>query len=352
MFKKMTKKIQILTDYKGFFGSKQYSRIYRGGMDIARIAELLRDYNFEVGILKFSEIEISKIVKEKPIVLYTSQEDRNGFYKSYIEDIIFHLESEGVFVIPRFEYLKAHNNKVAMELLRERSGYKPIQTIQTRVFGTAEEIRNQVDTFAFPVVIKAAAGSMSKGVAKADNSDELWKMSLDVSVSPEMKSDFKDLLRGIKYGRKYVKESTHRNKFIVQNFITGLSNDWKVLVYHNLCYILYRGVRTNDFRASGSGKFVFNKEIPKGILDYAIAIKNHFKVPHISLDIGFDGTKFHLIEFQFINFGTTTIEKSDFWFEKNEDTWLLKEGKSDLEEMYINSIVEFLKEQDQHFTNG
>ena len=77
-------------------------------------------------------------------------------------------------------------------------------------------------------------------------------------------------------------------------------------------------------------------------MDFAFEIKNHFKVPNISLDIGFDGKKFHLIEFQFLYFGTTTIEKSPFWFEKDDDSWKLNEGESELEKVYVESIVEFI----------
>ena len=74
-------------------------------------------------------------------------------------------------------------------------------------------------------------------------------------------------------------------------------------------------------------------------------MKNHFKVPNISLDIGFDGKKFHLIEFQFLYFGTTTIEKSPFYFEKYDNSWLLNKGKCELEKVYVDSIVGLLREK-------
>ena len=86
-------------------------------------------------------------------------------------------------MLPRFEYLKAHNNKVAMELLRERAGYKPIQTIHTKVFGTFEEIKDKTSEFSYPVVIKIAGGSMSKGVSKAENPDELLIAARNISKS-------------------------------------------------------------------------------------------------------------------------------------------------------------------------
>jgi len=50
----------------------------------------------------------------------------------------------------------------------------------------------------------------------------------------------------------------HRSKFIVQEFIPDLSNDWKVLVFWDKYYVLRRKNRPNDFRASGSGLFSFD----------------------------------------------------------------------------------------------
>jgi len=337
----MTNQIVIITDYKGFFSSKQKSPLYRGGMDIPKLITIFRQYGFDVKVMQFPDIRIEEIVKNNPLVLYTSSEDLGDLYKSYIEDAVFHLQEAGVRVFPKFSYLRAHNNKVAMEFLRMRSDFRPIQTIQSYVFGTLEELEQNIQNCLFPVVIKTAEGAKSRGVAKADNPQELIKIVKDLSRARHYRHDLKELLRKIKYGGTYVRESFYRKKFVVQNFIPNLNNDWKVLVYGHRCYVLFRGNRKNDFRASGSGKFEFRKDIPPGILDYVFNIKEFFNVPHISLDIGFDGEHFHLIEFQFIHFGTTTIEKAPFHFERNGE-WVCVENASDLEVVYVESIVRFL----------
>jgi len=336
------KNILILTDYKGFFGSKQRSSIYRGGMDILKLIDLLSQYGFNVETINFNNLRIEEIVKKSPVVLYTSSEDMGELYKSYIEDVVFHLQEAGVKVVPKFSYLRAHNNKTAMELLRLRSDFEPIQTISSYVFGTLEELRQNIDKLSFPAVIKTSEGAKSRGVAKAKNSTELLNIAKHLSRSLYFKHDVKELLRKIKYRDVYVRESFYRKKFIVQNFIPNLSNDWKVLVYGNRCYILYRGNRKNDFRASGSGKFEFRRDLPQGILDYATQIKEFFSIPHISLDIGFDGERFHLLEFQFIYFGSTTLEMAPFYFTKSNNQWDIIEGPSILEEVYAQSIVDYL----------
>lgn len=335
-------RIVLLVDYKQFFGSKQKSVIYRGGMDIPKLIKLFQARNYNAKAINFSSINYDEIKNDNPIVLYTSSEDQTGFYKSFIENIIFHLQDSGIRVVPNFTYLQVHNNKVAMELLRQRSDYLLIKTIQSKMFGTIDELKHNIKNFSFPVVIKSAAGAMSRGVARAENTDELIEIAKRIARSRNLPHDLKELLRKLKYRKNYVRESFYRNKFIIQNYIPNLDNDWKVLVYGNRCYALYRGNRTHDFRASGSGKFIFKKEIPPGLLDYAVGIKRYFNVPHISLDIGYDGRQFHLIEFQFLYFGTTTLEKSPFYFELKNDQWLIREEKSDLEDVYVQSVVDFL----------
>lgn len=338
------KEIILLTDYKGFFGSKQKSDIYRGGMDIPKLINLFQLQGYSVKALNFCHLNLQEVLQTQPIIIYTSAEDKNGIYKSFIEDIIYSLEEHNVMVLPRYSYLKAHNNKVFMELLRGMSDYGLIKTIHSHLFGSLEELELNLSLINYPVVIKSSSGAMSRGVAKAKNAKELIKIARKISTSQNLFHDIKELLRSIKYRKNYIRESFHRNKFIVQNFISGLNNDWKVLVYNNKCFVLYRSNRKNDFRASGSGKFEFRKDLPDGLLDFALSIRDYFTVPQISLDIGYDGKNFHLIEFQFLHFGTTTIEKSMFYFEKIGEKWNCINGKSDLEEVYVQSIVGFIKE--------
>jgi len=334
--------IVILTDYKDFFGSKQKSPIYRGGMDLPKLLKLFKEHGYEARTSNFSDLNIHDLLRYRPQILFTSSEDKNGLYKSFIEDVIYNLENLGLKIIPSFSCLKAHNNKVAMELLRERSSLESIHTITSRVFGSIEELRKTCHSFTFPVVLKPASGAMSRGVGKANNQYELIKLAKRISRSLDVWHDMMEILRKIKYRTAYHRESFYRSKFIIQNFIPGLENDWKVLVYGDKCFVLYRGNREKDFRASGSGKFIFRRDLPEGLLDFAYGIKEHFRVPNISLDIGFDGKTFHLIEFQFLYYGTTTVEKSPFWFEKYDNSWLTYEGKSDLEEVYVKSVVDFI----------
>lgn len=343
------KHIILLTDYKDIFGSKQYSHIYRGGMDIARIIELFNKDGFHATIRPISEVPNTNYDKNNTFFIYTSSEDKFDLYKSYIEDIILHLDQLEYHVIPKYLYLRAHNNKVSMELIRSQYKNNFINSISSQVFGSLDELYVSKIDFSYPVVIKKAIGAMSRGVFLANNYSELIKYAKKASQSFNILHDLKEKLRKVKYRNKYILESPFRNKFIVQSFIPSLNNDWKVLVYWNKVFILYRGNRKHDFRASGSGCFEFKKEIPEGILDFAFSVRRIFDVPNISLDVGYSKGKFYLFEFQFINFGTTTLEKSPFYFEKINNNWELKEDNSVLEDVYAYSIINFLNNSESNF---
>ena len=48
----------ILTDYKGFFESKQKTAIYRGGMDINRIISHFKEFDYDVFAIPITKIKI------------------------------------------------------------------------------------------------------------------------------------------------------------------------------------------------------------------------------------------------------------------------------------------------------
>ena len=171
-----------------------------------------------------------------------------------------------------------------------------------------------------------------------------FNLPIELCSSRFFLKDFRDFLRK-KIHPNYTRESLSRKKFIVQNLIPKLENDWKVLIYGNKYYVLKRYVRDNDFRASDSGKFVFEEDLPKGFLDYCMHVFKKLGVPNLSIDVGYDGENLFIIELQAIYFGTYTIEESPFCYENTGQDWKLVRGKSILEEEYARSVVDFINTQ-------
>jgi glutathione synthase/RimK-type ligase-like ATP-grasp enzyme len=341
------KKIFALIDYKGYFGSKVNSVCYRSGMDLELLSKYFRESGYELEIIMYGDVDLRNTDWSGRIVIYTSQEDPDYSYKGYIEDIIYALELSGAIVIPSYRFLRADNNKVFMELLRDIADLNSIKTITSHHFGCYEEFMRKSNEIANDkIVIKKPSGAKSHGVYLSETRDSAIKIVKRISKSPLTWEDLKDRIRPFRH-KGYKRNSYNRNKFLVQNFVPGLKNDWKILVFGNKFFIEYRGTRDNDFRASGSQKFLFDdsifENIPEGIFKLAEQVRNTFNVPHFSLDIGYIEGVYYLFEFQALYFSSYAQWKSDTYFTKQNNEFIRLRDKSDLEQLYAESIVDFLE---------
>jgi glutathione synthase/RimK-type ligase-like ATP-grasp enzyme len=343
----MKKIIYALIDYKDQFGSKSFSTFYRSGMDVELLSKYFSESGYVLELIGFSDVDLRNINWSGRIVIYTSQEDPNYFYKGYIEDIIYALELAGAIVIPSFRFLRANNNKVFMELLRDFSGFDGMKTIYSHHFGCFEDfVKKDLEFIKGKVVFKKPGGATSRGVYSTNNVYSAIKTARRISKTPFCWDDFKDWIRPFIH-KGYIRNSKHRKKFIIQNFIPELQNDWKILVFGNKFFIEYRGVRDNDFRASGSGKLFFDDsiydKIPKGIFKFAERIRDTFNAPHFSLDIGYKNGEFYLFEYQAVYFSSYAQKMSNTYFVKQNDEFVRLLGNFDLEKIYAESTIEFIE---------
>ncbi len=337
------KRLILLTDYKGNFGSHWGATTYRSGMDISVLKKHFANADYQLEVYTFSEFaNLNSEFREVPVI-YTSSEDIGYHYKDFIEDVILFAQEGGALVIPRFAHLRANNNKVFMELLLKNLRGSLQTGPYARVYGVFEEAEREQRKY--PAVIKEPRGAMSRGVQKADDKKSFARYAKRISRTPHLKSDVKDHLRTFKH-KGYQSESLYRNKFVSQEFIPGLQNDWKVLIYGHKYFIFSRPVRPGDFRASGSGfmNYTFGSacEFPEGIFDFAEKVYQHLEVPQLSLDIAFDGQSFYLIEIQSVFFGTVGVIKSDVYFQRDGKEWKEQPKQHPLERLYAESIISYL----------
>ena len=347
----MSRDIYLLVNYKGAFGNKYKSLPLASGFDKKQIEELFRKEDFIVHYLYPSEVDLREEWKGK-IVLYTSMEDDGCLYKEYTDDVLYALSLKGAILVPEMRFAKAHHNKVFMEMLRDIADIPEIKSIQSQHYGSLDEFEktfnHQHDNTDW--VLKSAAGASSFGVRLSHNKAQLYKCAKELSAShTSLKLRIKEYGRSVKY-KGYKTNSEYRNKFVVQNFIEGLGNDWKVLVYKDKYFVFQRPNRKNDFRASGSGKskyfFGAKAQIPDGMFDFAKRIYEGFNVPMISLDIAFKDGQFHMIEMQFVAFGNSGHYYSKEYFRKVNGVWMAFSNDITIEEVYVESIVDYIKRND------
>lgn len=336
--------IFILTDYKNQFGSNYDAVPYRSGFRQDRLKELFLKQGFSTQFIPISEVQHVQLAWEGKFVLYTSNEEPGYHFKSYIEDVVLYLRLRKAILIPHYELLRANNNKSFMELYKKvlLNGSDDIEALS---FGSLEDVEQTDANIKFPVVFKTSGGAMSSGVRKVNSQKELVKVIKQLSRTANLKQSIKETLRAFKH-KGYVKNSNYQAKFVLQPFISGLSNDWKVLIFGEQVYILKRGVRKGDFRASGSHvdyKAGSEAGFPVDKLDSLMEFKNKINIPNLSIDYAYDGKKGYIIEFQGIYFGLSTHNYCKDYYIKEGERWVTRPNVMDKEELFAYSIVHFLK---------
>lgn len=340
-------KMFFLSNYKGHFGLKWQAEPYRSGYDRNLLTYYLNKYGFSVEFVRMADVDFQRQEWQGKIVLYTSSEEFDSGYKQYIEDVVYGLELAGANVLPNFCFLRAHNNKVFMEILRDLRLGKELSGLTSQFFGTLEELERAIDNqqIEFPCVIKSATGAMSRGVAKAENRSELFEFAQRISRTPHYYHEIKEIIRA-KRMRGYSMESRFQKKFIIQPFIPNLTNDWKVLIYGDQYYVLKRHVRPNDFRASGSHvdyKSGLDAGFPAHMFDYLEKVFEKLDSPFMSLDFGYDGNRGYIFEFQSVHYGTSTQYLCSDCFIKRGREWVTEKKKFDQEEVFIWALAKYFE---------
>ncbi|MGM1056996.1 MAG: hypothetical protein ACQEWG_13995 [Bacteroidota bacterium] len=334
--------INLILDYRNKFYSS--TRYWDSSFDLEKLKEYFQNLGYSLAEYSFYEVSRNLNSFANQIVIYQSSEDREGYYKSYIEDVILALKLSGAILIPDFPMLRAHHNKCFMELFKAHINNPILNNLDSHCFGTYEDYYKNMKSFKNKWVIKPASGALSKGVRLASNDIEKMSIPKIISTSFNFKEYLKIKLKHLLRSRykSYSKKSYHRNKFILQEFIEGLSGDYKVLIYGEKYFIIERSNRKNDFRASGGGKLNLNPSLPEGLLDYCKYVFEIFNVPFISLDIALKDNLFFVIEFQFLHFGNYTLEKSNHHYTYEND-WVFNNGNVVLESEFVKSIDLHLK---------
>ncbi len=200
----------------------------------------------------------------------------------FARQLIFTLESMGLKVFPNYATCWHYDDKVGQKYLLESLGAPLIPSF---VFYTKQEAMDWLNTVELPKVFKLRAGAgsanvvliKSRGKGKrlisrafssgfasqgkwAKISQYLWYLRRDKSAKAAW-----ELIKSM--GRVLVDKPRHhllpRQKGYVyfQDFIAGNAYDQRVLVIGDRAISHRRYVRTNDFRASGSGLVHIEKEI-------------------------------------------------------------------------------------------
>ncbi len=340
----MNKKLGIVLDYRAAFFSRTSNAKTLCSLHVDRLCSAFRVLEWDVELIHMVDLCNGELI-DMPLII-TSSEDQFGLYKRYIESVSLSQKLANIVMVPKYELVVAHHNKILMELIRKSIFPEQAKQMGTVCFGCLEELTySRVSHGVWPKVFKNSSGAGAQGVFLATDFNSLKSIAMRRSLTFLWPEWVYEVLARIRR-KGYVPRSLFRNGFIVQEFFPGLTSDYKVLVYGSRFYIVKRLNRKGDFRASGSGKLVFDglpeSDVEK-VLDFSKNCFERIQSPILSLDVALTLDGPVLIEFQAVSFGPKTAEASSAYYEYEDGVWRKIEEACDLEFVFAKAIVDFFE---------
>lgn len=237
----------------------------------------------------------------------------------FARQLLFALQQGGMKVFPDFNTSWHFDDKLGQKYLFEKTG---VEAAEAFVFYTKKEALEWVANASFPKVFKLRGGAGSSNVKLAK--DRAMAVSLvnrafgsgfsQYQAFDNLKERFrkyrkgktgvKDVLKGVVRLAKppaFAKVGGKERGYIYfQEFIPGNDHDIRVVVIGDKAYAIKRLVRENDFRASGGGNILYEKELfDDALIRLSFDINDKIKSQCLALDFIFDKGKPLVVEISF-----------------------------------------------------
>lgn len=228
----------------------------------------------------------------------------------FAKALILSLETKGIRCFPDSRTCWHFDNKVWERYLLEAIG---APMVPSYVFYTQKEALQWANSTRFPKVFKLKGGAGASNVRLAHNRQEAVKLieqcfgngfrqyrckeHLKESFRKykEGKNSLRELLRPIKYAfKRYPTQFDHYHGREIgyayfQDFIPNNTFDIRVCVVGNKAFALKRLTRDGDFRASGSGHIIYDKQqIDERCVRIAFDVNKKLKTQSVAFDFVFD----------------------------------------------------------------
>lgn len=236
------------------------------------------------------------------------------FYQNSPQDFLFATQviqaiaASGKIVFPSVEMTWHFDDKVAQKYLLE--GIRA-PLVDSKVFYFKKDALKWAEDTEIPVVFKLRGGSGSQNVKLLRTKNEIIKFINkafsrgfsqydSVSILKDRVQKFtkgKDTLKGVFHGLirlaypiEYAKVRGRDSGYIYfQKFIPNNDSDTRVIIVGNRAFGIKRPVRENDFRASGGGFILYDKnEIDKRAIKVSFEIAKKLNFDCVAFDYIFD----------------------------------------------------------------
>ena len=228
--------------------------------------------------------------------------------KLFAKQLIYSLEAMGLKVFPDFHTTWHFDDKVGQKYLLEAIG-APL--VPSYVFYDKKEAVEWVNQTTFPKVFKLRGGAGSANVqlvpAKKDairlvnrafgkgfpQFNRRGNLKERIRKYKEGKDTLWGVCKGI--GRLFIPTELakmvgpEKGYVYFQDFIPNNTFDIRIIIVANKAFAIKRLTRKNDFRASGSGMIIYNKEeIDEQCVKIAFIVNEKIKSQSIAFDFVFD----------------------------------------------------------------
>jgi glutathione synthase/RimK-type ligase-like ATP-grasp enzyme len=237
----------------------------------------------------------------------------------YAKQLIYSIETADKKVFPNFNTVWHFDDKIGQKYLLEAIG-APLAP--TWIFYDRNEGLQWATKTNFPIVFKLRCGAGSQNVRLVKTKNETDKLinqafgrgfpAYDAIDSLKEryrlyhlgKTNFRDLLEGmIRFvlPPPYSKVRGHEKWYVYfQKYIAGNDHDIRVIVIGKKAFAIKRMVRENDFRASGSGKILYDKSLfDENTIRLSFDLAANLKTQCVAFDYIYDNGKPLVVEISY-----------------------------------------------------
>jgi len=237
----------------------------------------------------------------------------------FAKQLLFSIEQSGKKVFPDFNTVWHFNDKVGQKYLLE-SIVAPL--VPTWVFYDKSEALAWAGDTIYPKVFKLRGGAGSQNVRLVKNKRQAFRLIRKAfgrgfslynpwsSLKERWrlfrlkKTTFRDVLKGVirfLIPPPYARAGSNEKGYVFfQKYISGNDHDIRVIVIGNKAFAIKRIVRKNDFRASGSGRIVYDKShFSDDLIRLSFEIAGKLKSQCIAMDFIYEGQNPLIIEISY-----------------------------------------------------
>ena len=306
-------------------------------------------YPFDYNIVYLDHHDWLDVVQPYDVVLWKPAFMGPQFSSYFKEKIYFMEKFLHKIVIPNFSTVWHFESKIAQSYLFH---LLKVPVPETFTSFRLDDALTGVQNACYPLVFKKSFGASSKNVQLTNNKTdaeelvkkefnrELWDMVLERD-----RSTVGRLRRGV--GKRWFwtrQIGKLRNNEIFgtvywQEFIPGNEADLRITTVGK-CYAygFWRLNRPNDFRASGSGRLDYQREIPENLLRFCLNLSKELDFDSMAYDIIFKEKQFVITEMSY-GYLDTAPYHSDGYYELKDDAITYHQGHFWPEELWVNWLL-------------